>query len=456
MSVNLINDFDKLKDNFKKSKNTISSRILVLKKLKEVLNKNEGKLLDALYLDLRKSAYEGYLSELSIVYKELNTFLKNLKKWSKPKYKLDLVGMIGYFKSIHRPYGLALIITPFNYPVFLSLVPMIGALAAGNNVVVRYSSDSKNVARCMEYLIESGGLADKVKILIGNDENKEVIEKYHFDYIFFTGSQKVGKIMMRKAANDLVPITLELGGKSPCIVDKGVNLEAVAKRILFGKLLNAGQTCIAPDYLVVASEIVDELIIAIKREKDLIVDELNDKDWPKIVNDQQFYRLKSYLEDCKIVFGGKSTLRDLKMQLTLIVCNSWEHPALNNEIFGPIFPILSYRNQDELMTILNRYPDPLAFYLFTKNKILANDLFNSVRFGGACLNDTLLHVSTNKFPFGGVGGSGFGRYHGLASYQTFSYQSTILVKKFNFDLSIRFRPYGDDYNKIKKYIGGSK
>lgn len=457
MNKELVNGVEKLRTNFNNGDIlSISKRICVLREFLAVLQKNEGRILDALTYDIGKGDFEGYLSELSLVYNEATSFIKHLHKWTKAKKSWALVQGPGKFVLEYRPYGIVLIIVPFNYPILLSLIPLIGAIAAGNMVVLRFSKDTPCVATCVAQLIEQCSLREQVLTLPYDDTSKQLISTTKFDYIFFTGSSSVGRMMAAKAAQDLIPITMELGGKSPCIVDERIDLNKAAKRILFGKLMNAGQSCVAPDYLIVNKAVVEEFLLCLKQQKDLMIDELSDQEWPKIINERSFIRLKSYFNHAQIVFGGKYQQKNLKMQLSVIIPDSWDHPALKEEIFGPILPVLTYNNNEELASILKLNPDPLALYVFSDNTSFIADVVEGGRYGGVCINDTMLHMTSNKYPFGGVGNSGFGRYHGMESLKTFSYQRVILTKKLGLDFDMRYRPYSiKDYKKIKNIMKGA-
>lgn len=429
-------------------------RIAVLKKLREVLDANEEKLLDALKVDLNKSYYEGYMTEISMISSELNYAIRNLKKWSSSKTKLSIMPVIGRFQKRYYPKGLVLIMVPFNYPLQLAVVPLIAAIAAGNTALMRFSSESSMCAQCLQTIFKGTIIEDVVTVLEGNSKNRKELFDVKYDHIFFTGSSDTGKYVMAKASENLTPVTLELGGKSPCIVADKSNVDVVAKRILFGKLTNSGQTCVAPDYLVVKSEIVDDLIKALNKEKaKMIIDYTND-DNCRIINKKALSRLESYLKDAKIVFGGNSDADKLMMELTLFIPNDLEHPAIKEEIFGPIFPLLPYNTEDELLHILSINPDPLAFYIFSKDKKFVERLLNRVRYGSAAVNDTLMQITNHHFPFGGIGNSGMGQYHGYFGFQEFSHVTTVLKRGLGFDYKQRFKPYPQDYNEIKKYMKG--
>ncbi len=440
----------KLRAQFVKEKSQdASSRVARLRDLRRVLTANEEKLLDALSVDLAKCFYESYLSELSQVYSALNQAIKKTVSWQKTKKFYSLLSL-GVYQVEKQAYGVVLIMVPFNYPLLLSLVPLISALAAGNCVLLRFSKETPTIAACLRDLIASSNFCDNVAVIVGNQENRDQLLQEKYDYIFFTGSQKTGQMVMKKAAENFTPVTLELGGKSPCIVDDKIDVRVAARRILFGKLMNAGQTCIAPDYLLVNKKVLKDFTAALIAEKKQMVNELEDPTWPKLINEEAYFRVKSYLADSKLIFGGGFDDNRLKMELSLVVPDTWKHPALHQEIFGPLWPLVVYTDYDELLKYLNVNPDPLAMYIFSNNQSFINDLLNDFPSGGVCINDTLLHIASNNAPFGGVGSSGIGHYHGYYGFTTFCRPTTILKRKLKWDFQMRFRPYNGDYKNLKR------
>ena len=429
-------------------------RIAKLRELLATLQVNEEKVLDALNFDLGKCFYEGYLSELAQVYSACRQAIRKLPHWQKPKKLYSLIAT-GKYEVRHQPYGVVLIMVPFNYPVLLALLPLIAAVAAGNCVLLRFSSETPTVAACLAGIMKKSGLDKQVVVLPGTVENRDTLLNEKYDYIFFTGSQKTGQTVLSKAAKTFTPVTLEMGGKSPCIIDSSINIEVAARRVLFGKLLNAGQTCVAPDYLVIDKKIIEPFITALLKQKKAMIQELEDPTWPPIINEGAYRRLKSYLSDCRIIFGGGYDDEKRKLELTLIIPDTWKHPALHDEIFGPILPLITYESYEELLEIIRVNPDPLALYVFSNNKGFAKKVLNDITYGGACVNDTILQLANNNVPFGGIGKSGMGSYHGIYGFRTFSKPTTILNKRLKGDFQMRFRPYNSNYKKIKKFMKGN-
>ena len=427
----------------------VSFRINSLRKLKQVIKLYEELILDALNKDLGKSRYEAFVTEVGLVYQEINYQIKKLPKWSKVnKVKTPKI-FFGSKSFVKRePYGVVLIISPWNYPFQLSFLPLIGALAAGNTIILKPSTQSGNTSKVIVKMIKEYFKPEQIAVVEGD---RDILD-YEYDYIFFTGSVNVGKIIMEKASKYLTPVTLELGGKSPCIVYKDADISKAARAIIYGKLLNAGQTCVAPDYLLAHKDIKEELINAIINAVDKYYPKALDNDYyPKLINQKQFNRLNGYLEKNKIVYGGKTNLNQLKLEPTIVTDINNDDKVMNEEIFGPILPIIAFSDLSEVITYIKKKPKPLALYLFTTDKLVEKEIINQLDFGGACINDTLIHLSTPYLPFGGVGNSGMGRYHGYASFTTFTYQKSIF-KKGNFDTSLRYPPYTDNKLKIIKRI----
>ena len=437
--------------NFFNTNNTKSFefRLNNLKKLLNIVKANEDKIYEALYKDLNKSKEESYLSELGLFYKEINYFIKNLKRLMKPKK----VKTSNYnFKSIgyvyNEPYGLTLIITPWNYPFYLPMVSLIASIATGNVTLMKLSSLSINTSKLLEDLINNNFENNYIFVITDDKFNKDLL-KFKYDKIFFTGSTNVGKLYYDNASKNLTPITLELGGKSPVIIDKNCNIELSCKRIVFGKLLNAGQTCIAPDYILVPRYNYSYFIKRLKETFDKFLDK---EELPKIINERHFVRLTNYLNEGKIIYGGDYDRNTLKIYPTLITELKEEDKLLNEEIFGPILPIIIYENIEDAIKIINKKPKPLAFYLFSNNNEIVNKVLNEISFGNGCINDTIMQISENTLPFGGVSESGIGRYLGKESFKTFSNQKSILQKSIKFDFDIRYQPFKNKLEKYKKLI----
>lgn len=445
--------------NFFKTNKTkdVNFRIEQLKKLKSIIKENEDRILEALKKDLNKSFFEGYESEIGIVYEEINYQIKHLRKWTRRK---RVSGSIIYFKSkayiYKEPYGVTLIIGPFNYPFQLIMAPLIGAIAGGNCAVLKPSEHSKYTSEVLEEIINNGFESNYIKVVepSGGKEAVTKLLELIFDYIFFTGSVKVGKIVMEKASKNLIPVTLELGGKSPCIVDKDANLELSAKRIVWGKLLNAGQTCIAPDYLMVHKEIKEKFLkLLVEEIKKQFGDNIESNDeYPKIIREAEVIRLKNYLDDGKIYYGGKYNVENRFMMPTILTDVPLDSKVMTNEIFGPIFPVIEFDDLDNVIEFVNDREKPLALYYFSNDDNKVEHILNSISSGGVTINDTILHVGFCNLPFGGVGNSGIGSYHGKASFDTFTHKKSV-VKRSNFiEFPFRFAPYKDKIKLLRKVM----
>lgn len=432
----------------------ISFRLEKLKRLKSVVLENEEKILFALKKDLNKSNFEGFMTEIGMFYSELDFAIKNIRKWSKTKrVNSSMVNFPSISKIIPQPYGITLIMSPWNYPFQLALIPLVWSVAAGNCVILKTSEYSVSTSSIVKEIIENTFSREYVAVVQGNQEESEKLLLERFDYIFFTGSTNVGKIVMKSASEYLTPTTLELGGKSPCIILKDADIELTAKRLTWGKLINAGQTCVAPDYVLVHEDRKDELIEKIKYYiiKYFGDNPCNNEQFPKIINERHFNRIVSLIDTDKVVYGGVCNNKKLKIEPTIVDNVNWDDNIMKEEIFGPIFPILTYKNLDEVIQEIIQRPNPLALYIFTKNKKLENKILEMIPAGGCCINDTITHIATNYLPFGGVGESGMGSYHGKAGFDTFTHYKSVL-KKLNLDIPIRYAPYNDKLIKILKKI----
>ena len=402
---------------FFKTNNTkdISFRMLYLFKLKEVIQNKEEKILEALKKDLGKSDFEAYTSEVGFVLKSLDYTLKNIRNWAKTK-KVRRPIFMPISKSYvkYEPHGTVLIIGPFNYPFQLIMEPLIGALAAGNTAIIKPSDKTPETVEILKEIIEEVFDKEHVDVVTGNREAVSELIHSDFDYIFFTGSVPVGKIVMEAASKNLTPVTLELGGKSPTIVHKDADIEKAAARIAWGKYYNAGQTCIAPDYIYVHEDVKDKLLEGLTKE---IVDfygaePLKSPDYGRIINHKEFNRLSDLIDDQKLYFGGEKIEEKLKISPTILTNVTWDDDVMQEEIFGPILPVLTYNKISEVVNIIKDKPRPLSLYLFTEDKNLQKKIEDEVPFGGGCINDTISHVSSPRLPFGGTGNSGIGSYHG--------------------------------------------
>ena len=439
----------------KTNSNSVNYRIQILNSLLKTISTNESKIYDALKKDLDKHEFESFLSEILLVKREIRLFTKRLKRWSRKK---RVGGSIFNYPSknylIPEPYGNTLIITPWNYPFQLSLTPLIGAVAAGNTVVIKPSELAPNTSSVLKELIETVFPQNLVSVIEGDAETAKYLLDKKWDYIFFTGSTRIGKIIAEKAAKNLTPITLELGGKSPCVVDSGIDINKVAKRIISGKFVNCGQTCIAPDYVIVNNHVKDELISMLK--KNIIStfgnSPIESDSYGRIINTNNLQRLKKILNNQNIEFGGKIDEENLYVEPTLIIDPDVNSEIMKDEIFGPILPILSYENENDLEKILHANQSPLAFYIFSKNQKFIDKLINSYKFGGCVVNDTLIHYVNPNLPFGGIGPSGMGSYRGKFSFDTFTHYKPVLEKKSMIDLPFRYGPYPNSFNFIKKIL----
>ncbi|EOU1596312.1 aldehyde dehydrogenase [Clostridium perfringens] len=435
----------------------INFRIEKLKKLRDVLKSEEEKIFEALKKDLMKSSFESYVTEVAMVYDEINMHIKNIKKWSKKRrVKTPLVQFPAKSFIQLEPYGVVLIIGPFNYPFMLTMDPLIGAIAAGNTAVIKPSESAPETSKILKEILEKV-FDEKYVLHVNPERGKEVVEellKEKFDYIFFTGSATVGKIVMKAASQYLTPVTLELGGKSPCIIDKDCKLELAARRIVWGKLLNSGQTCVAPDYLYVHKDIEEEFIKKLEEEiKNQFGDNpLESKDYSKMVNEREFNRVLSYIDKEKLVFGGNYNRKTFQIEPTILKNVTWNDPVMEREIFGPIFPILPFENLDEVIRLVNSKDKSLAIYYFSEDKNKIEKVLNSTSSGGVTINDTLVHVSSSYLPFGGVGNSGMGEYHGKYSFDLFSNKKGIMNRKTFLDLKIRYAPFQNKLTIVKKIM----
>lgn len=440
-----------------KTKN-IDYRINTLKKLKSIIKENEDKILDALNKDLNKSKFEAYATEIGMVYEEINLHIKKLKSWSKvEKVSTPISYFPGKSYIYKEPYGVSLIIGPFNYPFQLIILPLIGAISAGNCAIIKPSENTPNTGLLIQDLINKNFDKGYINVVnpLGSKETVSYLLDLKFDYIFFTGSVNVGKIVMEKASKNLIPVTLELGGKSPCIVDKDCNLKLAAKRIVWGKFLNAGQTCVAPDYILVHKDIKENLINELKKEIKIQYGEniINNKDYPKVVNKSSFNRLKSYLNDGDIIFGGNYNENNLFFEPTLLSNIKENSSIMTDEIFGPLLPILEYSSLENAIKIILKNEKPLALYYFSENKKSIESIINSISSGGVTINDTIIHVASSNLPFGGVGTSGIGKYHGKDSYLAFSNRKAVIKRSTLIEFPFRFPPYTEKkLNILRKFM----
>ncbi|MCA0150855.1 aldehyde dehydrogenase [Rossellomorea vietnamensis] len=427
----------------------------LLEKFSTVIKNHETEIISALKKDLNKSDMEAYTTEIGILLEEIRFVLKNIDEWAEPKKMKTAKTHIGSKAyTVPEPYGVTLIIAPWNYPIQLALAPVIGAIAAGNTAIIKPSELTPTTSALLAQMINTHFDPRQLFVIEGGVETTQNLLKQGFDYIFFTGSVPVGKVVMEAAAKQLIPVTLELGGKSPCIVDETADIPLAAKRIAFGKVTNAGQTCIAPDYLFIHKSKKDEFITEFK--KTVIefygTEPLKSDKFGRIVNERHFNRLTSYLEDGEILLGGNVDPACLKIEPTLMEPRDFSVPVMQDEIFGPVFPVIEYEDLDEVIEFVTGRPKPLALYLFTENPITEEKINGSISYGGGCVNDTLMHIVTPYLPFGGVGESGIGNYHGESSFSTFSHYKSILKQTTKFDMSFRYPSGRFGLRIIKKLL----
>lgn len=422
-------------------------RIKQLKILKSLLEQNEKDILEALKKDLYKSTMEAVITEFILITDEINFVIKHLKKWAKPRKVSTPFPSLwpGRSYSYFEPYGSVLIISPWNYPLFLTMSPLLGAISAGNCAVIKPSEIAKHTQDIIVKLIKQYFPPEYITTVTGGPEKVTQLLNQSFDYIFFTGSTQVGKTIMEAAAKHLTPVTLELGGKSPCIVDETADLDYAARRIIWGKMINAGQTCIAPDYLYVHHSCQQALITKLKQTiKQFFGDKPETSEsYARIISDKHFERLSGLMEKSTILFGGAKEAATRYIEPTLIAASSRDEPIMQQEIFGPLLPILSYDQLDHVIQDIRSQSKPLALYLFTKNKNCERTILRDLSFGGGCINDCLLQIANYHFSFGGVGASGMGSYHGQTSFELFSHCKNIYKKTWLIDIKLAYPPYSN-------------
>ena len=436
-------------------KTNINFRKETLIKLLNAVIVHENEIIQALYEDFKKPAFESVLTETSYVILELKHTIKNLKKWSSPKRVFpSLLNFPSKDYIYKEPYGKVLILAPWNYPFQLALCPLISAVATGNQVVLKPSELTPKTSEIIHKIM--GKVFDKnhVEVIEGGVEVSKQLLSERWDYIFFTGSVAVGKIVAKAAAENLTPVTLELGGKNPCIIDETASLKLAAKRIVWGKFVNAGQTCIAPDFILIQKDMKKHFVNYLKEEITKAYGENPEKspDFARIINTKNWQRLVALIEPEKVVFGGQTNLKDKFIAPTVVEETSLESPIMQEEIFGPLLPILTYKKEAEIDAIISKYEKPLALYIFTENPYFYRRIIQNHSFGGGCINDTMIHFVNKRLPFGGVGHSGIGAYHGNLSFDTFSHQKSIVKKANWLDLPVRYAPYLDKMPTIKRIL----
>ena len=429
----------------------VEFRIQSLQKLKACILKYESEIHAAIQKDLGKSDFESYMCETGLTLSEITYMLKHIHSFAKEKRVHTPLAQF-HSRSYRKPspHGVVLIMSPWNYPFLLTIEPLVDAIAAGNTAVIKPSAYSPNTSAVIYRMISECFAPEYVSVVTGGRAENTCLLGEKFDYIFFTGSQAVGKEVMRKAAEHLTPVTLELGGKSPCIVEKSANLKLAARRIVFGKYLNCGQTCVAPDYIYCDASIKDALLKEIRHQvrKQFSKDPLHNKNYGKIINEKHFQRICGLIDPAKVVVGGETSPESLQITPTVMDNVSFQDAVMGQEIFGPILPVLTYQTLDEAISQIQSMPHPLALYLFTSDQSIARKVISQCGFGGGCINDTIIHLATSEMGFGGFGESGMGSYHGKDGFDTFSHYKSIVDKKTWLDLPMRYQPYRTLHDKL--------
>jgi aldehyde dehydrogenase (NAD+) len=460
MKMNIANLAEKQREMFRESKTlTHTFRKHQLEKLKKMLDRYEKEMFAALKKDLNKSEYEAFMSEIGFLHSEVVDALRNLEDWMRPQKVKAPFSHKGSKNFIHsEPYGVTLIIGAWNYPIQLCLAPLIGAIAAGNCAVIKPSEFTPNVSHLLAKMIHETFDENYITVVEGDKEVSEQLLEQQFDYIFFTGSEHVGRIVMEKASKFLTPVTLELGGKSPCIIDRDAKLDIAARRIAWGKFINAGQTCIAPDYLLVHEDIKDEFIEKLKKaiSKMFGSDPLQNPDYTRIVSEKHVQRLRSFLNHGNILLGGEFDEQKQLIAPTIIDDITWDDPVMKEEIFGPLLPLFTFKDLKEVQAHVRNAPKPLSLYYFSENNEKQKWIVKNITFGGGCINDTMMHFGNPHLPFGGVGGSGLGSYHGKASFDTFSHKKSVMKQTTAFDLAFRYPGSKMGLRILKKVMKKSK
>ena len=456
--IEIINDLVQKQKQYFKSSNTlpIKNRIFYLKKLYQAINNNIDEIANALFLDLGKSKSEAYMCEIGLVLNEISFMLKNIKRLSKPrKCKTPLAQFHAKSFQIAQPYGVVLIMSPWNYPFLLSLDPLIEAIAAGNTVVLKPSKYSPYTSEIIKKLINEVFNSEYAEVIFGGADVNQALIIQDFDYIFFTGSKNVGKIVYEAASKKMIPVTLELGGKSPCIIDNKVNLKLAARRIAWGKYLNLGQTCVAPDYVLCHEDVYDEFLKLLKGEiiSQYTNNPLKNCEYGKIINQKHFDRALNLLDNNKIYYGGKIDKERLKIEPTIMIDVTLDDNVMKEEIFAPILPVIKISSINNAIDYIANFDVPLAFYIFSNNKKNINRLLKELEFGGGCVNDCVMHLATSYLSFGGFKDSGLGSYHGKTGFDTFSHYKSILDKKNWIDMPMRYKPRSNFKDAlVKKFL----
>lgn len=429
----------------------IDFRITALKKLQTSIQSHQEQINAALKSDLGKSSFESYMCESGLVLSEITYMLKHIRSLSREKTVHTPLAQF-HSRSYRKPspYGVTLIMSPWNYPFLLTFDPLVDAIAAGNTAVLKPSAYSPATSNIICEIVRECFPEEYVAVVMGGRQENSCLLQEHFDYIFFTGSQAVGKEVMRHASEHLTPVTLELGGKSPCIVDKSANIKLAAKRIVFGKYLNCGQTCVAPDYIYCHREVKDTLLKQIQKQirKQFGKSPLDNKNYGKIINEKHFNRIQNLIDPAKVICGGNARPETLQIEPTVMDQVTFEDAVMQAEIFGPVMPVLTFDSIEEVIRKVNSMAHPLALYIFAQDKAICEKVTSECGFGGGCINDVIIHLATSEMPFGGFGESGMGSYHGQKGFETFSHYKSIVDKKTWIDLPMRYQPYRRIYDKL--------
>ena len=433
----------------------LSFRLKQLKTLKQAVLNNEKRISAALWADMRKSEFEAYTTEIECVLCETNRHIRNLQSWARPqKVPTPLLHFPASSYIYSEPFGVALIIAPWNYPFHLLLLPLVGAISAGNCAILKPSEIAPHTSAAIADMVSENFDPSFIAVVEGDAKTSQTLLAQKFDYVFFTGGSNIAKIVMEACARNLTPVTLELGGKSPCIVDKDINIEYTARRIVWGKFLNAGQTCVAPDYLLVHKDVKTQLLECMRKcvEQFYGKDPRLSPDYSRIVNEIHFNRILGLMKQGNIILGGDSNKDELYIAPTVIDNVSMEHKVMREEIFGPILPVMEYDDLTWAISLVNRLPKSLSLYFFSRNKVNQERIQRETTSGGLCINDTVGQLVSSYLPFGGVGTSGFGNYHGKHSFDTFSHKKGVLKRSFLLDIKARYPPYGGRLGLLKRVL----
>ncbi|MGO3018557.1 MAG: aldehyde dehydrogenase family protein [Anaerococcus sp.] len=430
-------------------------RLKNLRALKDALDLYKDRLIGALKIDLNKSVFESHMSELLLIYEEIRFAEKNLLDWMEPEREItSMAALPGKSYTVYEPLGVNLIISPWNYPAMLTLDPLVAAIAAGNTCIIKVSDKTKHTGEVLREMLNSSFSKEYIYVVDNKKVSKDELLDQKYDHIFFTGSSKVGKTIMKKASENLTKVTLELGGKSPCIVDETANIKLAAKRIMWGKLLNAGQTCVAPDYILAHKDIKEELMAELKAFAIEFFgpNQIDNPDYPKIINKDALTRLKSLLTWQSIYYGGESDVDKEKIQPTIVDVEDFNNKLMKEEIFGPILPVIEYENIFSVINKLNNLDKPLALYMFSEDSTHVDRVMYDVSYGNGCVNDTIMQITSTYLEFGGVGKSGMGGYHGKYGFMNFSNRKSVMDRATSVDINLRYPPYSKGQSALIKFL----